>query len=77
MTRHTLIWGYLRLFLGVMQTSLAAAAILMVVNVGVRPITVIVATSALTATVISRLIYKGKPDPMIEGNKDKVLDKVQ
>lgn len=77
MTRHTLIWGWLRVVLGMMQTSLAAAGVFMLLTVGTRPVTLIVVGGALTATMISRSIYKGRSDPMMEETKGKASDEVR
>lgn len=77
MTRHTLIWGWLRVFLGIMQTSLAAAGVFMLLTVGTRPVTLIVVGGALTATLMSRLIYQGRSDTMMEETKGKASDEVK
>ncbi|KAB8333637.1 hypothetical protein SD80_012655 [Scytonema tolypothrichoides VB-61278] len=65
MTGHVFIWGWLRIFLGITQTVLAATGVLMFLSVGSRPITLIVIGGALSATIISRLLYKGKSDPRL------------
>lgn len=72
MMRHKLIWGWLRILLGVIQTSLAAAGIWMLLTVGSRPVTLIVVGGALTATIISRLIYKGWSDTALSDTKGEV-----
>ena len=77
MTRHNLIWGWLRILLGVMQTSLAAAGIWMLLTIGSRPVTLIVVGGALTATIISRLIYKGRSDPALSDTKGEVTGEVK
>jgi hypothetical protein len=69
-TRHKLIWGWLRLFLGFAQMSLVALGIGALITVGVRRITVVFAIMATTATVMSRLIYRGKPDPRLKKQND-------
>lgn len=74
MTRHIFIWGWLRVFLGITQTVLAATGVLMFLTVGSRPITLIVVGGALTATIISRLLYKGKSDPMLSDANDEALN---
>ncbi len=77
MTRHIFIWGWLRIFLGITQTVLAATGVLMFLTVGSRPITLIVVGGALTATIISRLLYKGRSDPMLSDPTNKALDDVK
>ncbi len=72
MARHTFIWGWVRIFLGVIQTSLAAAGIWLLLTVGSRPITLIVVGGALTATIISRFIYKVRSDPALSDTKGEV-----
>jgi hypothetical protein len=69
-TRHRLIWGWLRLFLGFAQMSLVAMGIGALITVGVRRITVVLVILATTATVMSRLIYHGRPDPRLKGKED-------
>lgn len=77
MTRHIFIWGWLRIFLGITQTVLAATGVLMFFTVGSRPITLIVVGGALTAAIISRLLYKGKSDNMGAESTDKAVDDVK
>lgn len=77
MTRHIFIWGWLRIFLGITQTVLAATGVLMFFTVGSRPMTLIVVGGALTATIISRLLYKGKSDNMGSEPTDKAVDDVK
>lgn len=77
MTRHTIIWGWLRVFLGLMQTSLAVAGILMLLTIGSRPITLVVVGGALTATIISRLIYKDRSNPALSDTKGEVPGEVK
>jgi hypothetical protein len=38
----------------------------MLFTAGARPVTLIVAGSALTVIPVSRLIYQGKPDPLMK-----------
>jgi hypothetical protein len=72
-TRHKLVWGWLRLFLASAQISLAAIAACTLVVVGMNAVTWALVIAATTATVISRLIYHGRPDPNLEEQK-KALD---
>ncbi len=62
MTQHTLIWGWLRLFLGMTQITFSTAAVVILLTIGLRPIVIIVVASGLIATIISHLIYQGQSD---------------
>ena len=66
-TRHKLIWGWLRLILGWAQMSLAAAGFGALLVVGNHPVTWGFVIGAMLATIISRLLYHGKPDPKLRG----------
>jgi nucleotide-binding universal stress UspA family protein len=66
-TRHKLIWGGLRLFLGFAQVSLVAMSVGALFTVGLRDITWVFVIAATAATVISCLIYRGRPDPTLKG----------
>lgn len=68
-TRHKLIWGWLRLFLGDAQVSLAATGVVTLLTIGLHPVTWAFAMAATTATLISRLLYHGRPDPNLERQK--------
>ena len=69
-TRHKFIWGWLRLILGWAQMSLAAAGFGALLVVGNHPVTWAFGIGAMVATVVSRLLYHGKPDPELKGNKE-------
>lgn len=68
-TRHKLIWGWLRFFLGMAQMFLTTAALIVLVFSGVHLVTWILVGAATTATIISRILYRGRPDPRLEGKK--------
>lgn len=68
-TRHKLVWGWLRLLLGWLQMSLAAAGFGALLVLGHHPLTWALAIAALVAVVISRLLYHGKPDPKLKWKK--------
>lgn len=68
-TQHKLVWGGLRFFLGLAQMWLAIAGLTLLVMVGLRAVTIVVVIAATVATIISRLPYRGKPDPNREGEK--------
>lgn len=67
--QHTLVWGGLRFFLGFAQMWLAIAGLTLLVIVGLRAVTVVVVIAATVATIISRVRYRGRPDPNLEGEK--------
>jgi hypothetical protein len=62
-TRHKFVWGWLRLFLGWAQMSLAILGGAFLLVVGIRPITWAFVIAAATATIASRLMYRGRKDP--------------
>lgn len=68
-TRHKVVWGGLRFFLGLAQMWLAIAGVTLLVMVGLQTVTVVVVIAATVAAVISRLLYRGRPDPNLEGEK--------
>jgi hypothetical protein len=65
-TRHKLVWGWLRLFLGFAQMGMVAAAVGSLIVVGVARITVVFVIMATTFTVMSRIIYRGRSTPQFE-----------
>ena len=67
--RHRIIWGWLRLFLGFTQVSLAAIGVVALITLGLHPMTWTFGIAATTATIISRLLYHGRPDPDLETQK--------
>jgi len=58
--KHYLVWGILRLVLGVVQMAFAAAAILCLILVGLSSATLTCAAVATTATVVSRTLFHGR-----------------
>lgn len=60
-TRHKLIWGWLRLFLGWLQMSLAAAGLGALFTFGLHPVTWFFVIGASAATIASRLLYRKRP----------------
>ena len=68
-TRHRFVWGWLRLFLGWAQMSLAAAGLGALLTAGNHPVTWAFVIGATVATVISRLLYHGRPDPQLPKEK--------
>jgi hypothetical protein len=65
-TRQNIIWGWLRMILGALQMTLAPLALFLVFSLGIydeRTWILIVLTTLVTG--ISRLLYRGRPDPRI------------
>lgn len=61
-----LYWGWLRMVLGVLQMSSAAAAVYAVFKIGFEDVTVALVLLAFATTALSRWLYRGKPDPSLE-----------
>ena len=61
--RHKLVWGWLRLLLGTAQMMLSVMGVVALVRLGLHPTTLILVGCASTATLISRLLYRGKAQP--------------
>lgn len=68
-SRHKILWGWLRLFLGSAQVLLAAGSVGAVITIGLHPVTWAFGMAATTATIISRLLYHGCPDPDLKRQK--------
>jgi uncharacterized membrane protein YfcA len=64
-TRHKLIWGWLRLMLAFLQISFVGASVGALLAVGLRPVTFVFLGLATAATAISLLIYRRRPDPKL------------
>jgi hypothetical protein len=62
-TNQRILWGWLRLFLGIAQIALVGLSVGALISVGVKPITWVFVIGATALTVISRLIYKGRTGP--------------
>ena len=58
--KHYLVWGILRLTLGVVQMAFAAAAMLYLIYFGLSRDTLIYAAVATTATLVSRVLFRGR-----------------
>ena len=61
--RDKLIWGWLRLALGMAQIVLSTAALVLLSAVGLQSITWVFILGAAIAMVVSRLLYHGRPGP--------------
>jgi len=64
-TKHKLIWGWLRLVLAFLQISFVGASVGALLAVGLRPVTFVFLGLATTATAISLLIYRRRSDPKL------------
>ena len=69
-THHPLIWGWLRLFLGILQISLSVAGITALFKIGFRPLTWGFVAGAAIATIMSLLLYRGRSQ--VKGTKNQV-----
>jgi hypothetical protein len=69
-TRHKLIWGWLRLLLGLAQMFLTVAAAVVLFTIGLHPLTWALIVGATSATIVSRLIYHGKAAPELRRDSD-------
>jgi uncharacterized membrane protein YhaH (DUF805 family) len=65
--RDKLIWGWLRLALGMAQIVLSTAALVLLSAVGLRSITWVFILGAAIAMVVSRLLYHGRSGPGLKG----------
>jgi hypothetical protein len=65
-THHVLLWGALRFLLAVAQMTLAPLGIYAVLTVGLEHwVTWVLFGGATAATITSRLLYGGRPDPQL------------
>lgn len=62
MKRHALVWGWLRLALGLAQIGLSVGAAVCFLTSGLTPLTWFFIITAMTATVASRTLYRGAKD---------------
>jgi hypothetical protein len=65
-TGHKLLWGYLRLAPGLAQISLSTTGLVLLLTVGFHPVTWSVLAAGTAATITSRLLYGGRPDPRLK-----------
>jgi hypothetical protein len=64
-----LIQGWLRLFFGITQISLATSSALLFLKFGLHPFTLAAAGSGLIIPIISRAIYKESSSPLLTARK--------
>ena len=67
--KRKLVWGWLRLFLGLAQMLLASAGLGLLLTVGLHPITYLLVIAATAMALAGRLLYRGRPDSQIKGDK--------
>ena len=67
--RHKLFWGWCLLFIGMIQLTFAAAGLVALLTVGIHSITLVFLIGATAATIISRLLYHGRPNPTLQKGK--------
>lgn len=61
-TRHKLVWGWLRLSLGIAQMLLASVTFALLFILGPHPAIWICFAATCAAVIASLLIYRGRPD---------------
>ncbi|MGF6303196.1 hypothetical protein OKW42_006549 [Paraburkholderia sp. WC7.3d] len=61
--KHYLVWGILRLTLGILQMTFAAVAIVHLIFNGLTSATLAYGGVAAIATLVSRLLYRGRKGP--------------
>lgn len=71
-TKHKLIWGWLRLVLGWVQISCALIAVVLLIAIGFQLLTWLFFGGAIVAIITSRLLYHGQSGPLL--NKDNGQD---
>lgn len=68
-TQHEVVWGGLRFFLGLAQMWLAIVGLTLLALVGLRPVTLAVVIAATVARVVSRLLYRSRPNLSLKERK--------
>lgn len=64
-TRHTFVWGWLRMALGIGQMSFVTVSVIALLVVGFQRSTYILLAIATGLTVTSRILYRGEKDPKL------------
>lgn len=64
-TTHKLVWGWIRLALGIAQVSFAVMGVTSLLIVGTKWPTSLFVICAFITTTISWLLYRGKSDPYL------------
>ena len=56
--------------LGLVQICLASTGLILLITLGVQPITLVFVVAATSATIASRLLFGKLPDHKLNGGKD-------
>ena len=67
-SEHRLLWGWIRLVLGLTQMAFAAAAVYLVASIGFHWRALVAVAVAGLTTGASRYLYAGKRDAELTGN---------
>jgi hypothetical protein len=67
---HKLVWGWLRLLLGLAQMCLATIGLILLITLGVHPLTLLFVAAATIATISSLLLYRKRPDHKLNGDEN-------
>ena len=65
---HRWLWGWMRLVIGLTQIGFALAAAYLLVEGGLNWRSGIAASMSTVATVASRYLFAGRPDPRLEAS---------
>jgi hypothetical protein len=65
---HRLLWGWIRLVLGLTQMAFAVSAVYLLARDGFHWRMAVSACVAGVAAIASRLLYAGRPDPRLEAS---------
>ena len=66
LSKRLLLWGWLRMLLGVLQMSCSVAAVWAIFQIGFEPLTWELIFVAAGASIVSRLLFRGRKDPQVE-----------
>jgi hypothetical protein len=66
LSRKLLYWGWARLLIGAFQMACSAYAVFLIFQIGFQLITWALILGAFAATGVSRLLYRGRPDPDLD-----------
>ena len=68
---HRLLWGWVRLVLGLTQMSFSVTAAYLLAVRGLQWRVGVAALVATVAAIVSRFLYAGRPDPRLTASLDK------
>jgi hypothetical protein len=66
-SEHRLVWGWMRLVLGLTQMAFSVTAVVLVIFSGFTWRALVAISLAGAAAGASRYLYAGRPDPRLEG----------